>query len=109
MKQPGEPNLDILGVPIGNADFCSAFIFRKHVAVKQLLSSLEEVGAVDPHVAFTILRVCGGFCKLVYLARITPPLHTTKAFELFDEDVHRCFAQCTVAVIKKLRRGRCTI
>ena len=26
MKQSGEPNLDILGVPIGNADFCSAFI-----------------------------------------------------------------------------------
>ena len=64
MKQSGEPNLDILGVPIGNADFCSAFTFRKHVAVKQLLSSLEEVGAVDSHVAFTLLRVCGGFYKL---------------------------------------------
>ena len=69
--------------------------FEKYVAVKQLLSSLEEVGAVDHHVAFTILRVCRGFCKLVHLAHNTPPLHTTKAFELFDEDVHKCFAQCT--------------
>ena len=81
MKQSSEPNLDILGVPIGSADFCSAFISKKHVAVKQLLSSLEEVGAVDPQVAFTL-----------HLARTTPPLHTTKAFEIFDADV---FAQCT--------------
>ena len=35
------------------------------------------VEAFDPHVAFTLLRVCGG------------PLHTTK------EDVCRCSAQCT--------------
>ena len=93
MKQSCEPNLDILDVPIDNADFCSAFIFRKHVAVKQLLS--EEVEAVEPHVAFIILGVCVGFCKLVRLARTTPPLHTMKAFELFDENVRRCFAQCT--------------
>ena len=44
MKQSSEPNLDILGVPIGTADFCSAFIFKKHFAVKQLLSSLHGRG-----------------------------------------------------------------
>ena len=43
MKQSSESNLDILGVPIVTADFCSAFIFIKHVAAKQLLSSLEEL------------------------------------------------------------------
>ena len=84
-----------LRVPIGTADFCSAFISKKHVAVKQLLSSLEEVGAVDPQVAFTLLHICGGFCKLIHLARTAPPLHTTKAFQIFDEVVSKCFAQCT--------------
>ena len=44
---------------------------KKHVAVKQLLSRLEEVGAVDPQVAFTLLRIRGGFCKLIHLARTT--------------------------------------
>ena len=68
---------------------------KKHVAVKQLLSSLEEVGAVEPHVAFTLLSICGGFCKFIHLARTTPPLHTIKAFEIFYEDVRKCFAQCT--------------
>ncbi|KAL5481959.1 hypothetical protein EMCRGX_G022235 [Ephydatia muelleri] len=96
MKQSGEPNLDILDVPIDNADFCSTFIFRKHVAVKQLLS--EEVGAVDPHVAFIILGVCVGFCKLVRLARTTPPLHTMKTFELFDENLTLpCFVPLVLA------------
>ena len=41
------------------------------------------------------LRICGGFCKHVHLARTTPPLHTTKAFQIFDEDVRKCFVQCT--------------
>ena len=45
--------------------------------------------------AFTLVRICGGFCKLVHLARTTPPLHATKAFQIFDEDVRKCFAQCT--------------
>ena len=45
--------------------------------------------------AFTLLHICGGFCKLVHLACTTPPLQTTKAFQIFDEDVHKCFAQCT--------------
>ena len=45
--------------------------------------------------AFTLLRICEGFCKLIHLARTTPPLHTTKAFEIFDADVRKCFAQCT--------------
>ena len=57
---------------------------KKHVAVKQILSSLEEVGVVDPHVAFTLLRICGGFCKLVHLARTIHPLHTTKALQIFE-------------------------
>ena len=34
-------------------------------------------------------------CKLVHLAHTTCPLHTIKAFELFDDDVCKCIAQCT--------------
>ena len=45
--------------------------------------------------AFTLLCICGGFCKRVHLTHTTPPLHTTKAFQIFDEDVRKCFAQCT--------------
>ena len=93
MKQTIEPNL---GSP--------SSLKKKH-AVKQLLSSLEEIGAVDPHVAFTLLHICGGFCKLIHLARTTPPLHTTKAFQLFDEDVRKCFAQCTAVDTSDLALG----
>ena len=63
----------------------------KHATIKQLLSALEDIGAVDPHVAFTLLHICGSFCKFVHLARTTPPSLTTNAFEVFDADVYRCF------------------
>ena len=36
--------------------------------------SLEEVGAVDPQVAFTLFRICGGFCKLLLLCIPQKPL-----------------------------------
>ena len=45
--------------------------------------------------AFTLLCICGGFCKLVHLARTTFIHSFAKAFQIFDEDVRKCFAQCT--------------
>eukprot|EP00731_Ephydatia_muelleri_P022126 Em0014g717a len=69
------PNLDILGVPIGDFVHCSRFIAEKCAPPKTLLKALVDVSAVDLHVAFSILRMCGSYCKLVHLARATPPSH----------------------------------
>ena len=41
----------ILGIPIGDAEFCASFISSKRVGSKLLLDKLEEVGAIDSHVA----------------------------------------------------------
>ena len=38
-----------------------------------LLSRLQQIGPKDPQVAYLLLRSCGSFCKLVHLARSTPP------------------------------------
>ena len=35
-------------------------------AFKTLLEALVDVSAIDLHVAFSLLRMCGGFCKLVH-------------------------------------------
>ena len=40
---------------------------------KTLLKVLVDASAVDLHVAFSILRMCGSYCRLVHLARVTPP------------------------------------
>ncbi|KAL5475301.1 hypothetical protein EMCRGX_G027387 [Ephydatia muelleri] len=89
------PNFKLLGAPIGDFNFCSAFITRRISNASTLLSHLQKVGSIDPHVAFTLLRSCAGFCKFVYVARTTPPSMATATFEHFDCLIHECFSECT--------------
>ena len=88
------PNLDILGAPIGDFVHCSRFIAEKCAMPKILLKSLVDVSTVDLHVAFSLLRMCGSYCKLVHLARATPPSHCADYLKLFDEEVRLCFTSC---------------
>eukprot|EP00731_Ephydatia_muelleri_P016164 Em0009g588a len=88
------PNMDILGVPIGDFVHCSRFIAEKCATPKTLRKALVDVSAVDLHVAFSILRMCGSYCKLVHLARATPPSHCADYLKLFDEEVRLCFTSC---------------
>ena len=95
MKQSHQPNIEILGIPIDDLDFCTSFISHKHGLAKQLMLQIEEVGALDPQVALMLLRTCSGFCKLSHLARATPPSLSVKALELFDQDARSCLSQST--------------
>ncbi|KAL5509256.1 hypothetical protein EMCRGX_G004594 [Ephydatia muelleri] len=94
MKNLTKPSLEILGIPIGDQEFCSSFISKKHTKAKILLSLLEEVGIVDPQVALILLRLCGAFCKLVHLARATPSTLTSKVFALINDDIRMTFCRC---------------
>ena len=67
----------------------------KHGEPKALLLQLEEVGSVDPHVAFSFLRQCAGFCKMAHLAHGTPPSQAMSALKAFDLDIRSCFSHCT--------------
>ena len=95
IKKSHTPNLDILGSPIGDAEFCHHYIAHKRLEAQILLSRLDDVGLIDPQVALTLFRMCGGFCQLVHLARTTPPLLSRAALQLYDQDVRRCFSSCT--------------
>eukprot|EP00731_Ephydatia_muelleri_P034939 Em0087g8a len=87
MKVSRVPNLEILGAPIGDPIFCAKFLAQKRADAAKLLSQLTEVGAEDPQVAFLLLRQCAAFCKLVHLARSTPPSYVADGLALFDKDV----------------------
>ncbi|KAL5500371.1 hypothetical protein EMCRGX_G011922 [Ephydatia muelleri] len=80
------PNLDILGTPIGDYLHCTRFICEKISQAKGLLSALVDVAAADLHVATSLLRICGSFCKLVHLARTTPPSISADSLQSFDEE-----------------------
>ena len=92
------PNLDILGAPVGDYLHCSRFIADNSAESKKLLISLVDVAGVDLQVAFTLLRMCGGFCKLVHLTRVTPPSLASDALVSFDEDVRQCL--CSAQPLK---------
>ena len=70
------PNIVILGVPIGDFEFCSNYNCG---SAKLLLRKLEEVGAQDAQVALVLLRLCGSFCKLVHLAH---PLYPSRLWSI---------------------------
>ena len=67
------PNLDILGAPIGDYMHCSKFIPVKRAESVKLLSGLVDVAAVNLQVVVTLLCMCGSFCRMVRIARVTPP------------------------------------
>ena len=90
-----EMKVKILGAPIGDPVFCAKFLSQKLADAVKLLSKLAEVGADDPQVAFLLLRQYATFCKLVHLARSTPPSYVAEGLALFDKDVRQCFSECT--------------
>ena len=54
------PNIDILGVPIGDYQHCSKFIAGKCADAKKLLSSLVDVAAADlvsPALVWQLLQI----------------------------------------------------
>ena len=61
-----------------------------------LLSSLVKLGSCDPQIALILLRICmcGGFTKLVHVARSTPPSLALDELHTFDEQVRCTFTEC---------------
>ena len=88
------PNLEILGSPIGDFIYCSRFFAEKRSLFRALLRRLTDVSAVDLHIAISLLRMCGGYCKFVHLARTTPKSLCSDSLKLFNEGVRHCFASC---------------
>ena len=64
-----------------------------------LITALVEVAEAELHVAVSLLHICGNYCKLVHLARTTPPSLSCESLKFFDEEVRRCFSTCIAADI----------
>ena len=87
MNKSCTPNLTILGAPIGDLAFCSSFIASKRAAASILLSSLQKLGSCNLQIALILLCMCGGFTKLVHVARSTPPSLALDELHAFDQQV----------------------
>ena len=73
----------------GGRDYlhCTKFIAGKCAES----SGLVDMAAVDLQIACTILHMCGGFCRMVHIARVTPP---SDALRMLDDEIRQCFALC---------------
>ena len=92
MKISDALNFEILGVPIGDPIFCAKSIAEKRAHASKFLALIKEVGSVDSQVALMLLRQCGGFCRMVHIARCTPPSVALEGLHLFDEEVRQTFS-----------------
>ena len=57
--------LEVLGAPIGDEEFCSAFVREVVDNVKTEIHD-KLVQMADPQVSTLMLRKCASFCKLVH-------------------------------------------
>ena len=86
-------NFELLGGPIGSADFCNQ---HTQARVKEATPLLEALGELpDPQVALKLLRHCAGFCKMVFSIRAVPASFHAEALHAFDAQVRACFEQFT--------------
>ena len=86
MKKSNALNFEILSVPIGDPIFCAQVHCGERENASKFLALLKEVGSVDSQVALLLLHQCGGFCRIVHIARCTPPSVALEGLQLFDED-----------------------
>ncbi|KAL5493956.1 hypothetical protein EMCRGX_G015209 [Ephydatia muelleri] len=87
-------HLELLGAPIGDSEYCNQFFSKKLQSALALLSTLEEIGSIDPQIALALLRLCSCFCKLIH-TRVTPPHLILNAMQRYDAGIHHSFANCT--------------
>ena len=91
--------LVIFGAPIGERQLHCLQVYTEAM---KLLSRLVEVACFDPQVALILLRMCGGYCKLVHLARAPSPCLASDPLQLFDAEVREYFTLCTAVPVSNL-------
>ncbi|CAE8636187.1 unnamed protein product [Polarella glacialis] len=84
---------EVLGVAVGDKEFCELYARGKAAEGKKLLEQLPRLE--DPQVALRSLRLCGGHCKLVHSMRMTPPHLQMEALQAFDQEVRASFCGIT--------------
>jgi hypothetical protein len=88
MKKSAKPNLEVLGAPIGDDDFCAEYVQDKCIEAENLLKKISEIH--DPQVSVALLRICGGFCRLSHIARCCPSEQVSEPLAAHDRAVMKC-------------------
>jgi hypothetical protein len=82
-------DFDTLGAPIGSPDFCSKFVSKKLLQTYNILDLLPKLN--NAQIAFTLLRTCCSFGKVVYFLRTIPSNLIENTCKEFDKKIMLCF------------------
>ena len=76
------PNgIDIMGVPIGSADFCTAY-FNGRLSKLNLLIKIDDIE--NTQVSFLLLNKCVAYCRFAFFSRTSINPATFEVFKQFD-------------------------
>lgn len=95
-------NFDLLGVPLGSDEWTADYIATKALAkADKAIAGVQEIA--DPQVAYTLLRDCCGFPRIVHIIRTLPPSVTRPALKHFDECIRQAATNIIGAPIPEVR------
>ena len=77
-----EDGFELLGAPIGSADFSNSLVTSRVEKLRHTLAELPKLE--DSHVEFVLLRSCLSLPKLSFSLRTCPPDHLAASLKLFD-------------------------
>ena len=86
-----DPDMIILGSPIGDEQFCADYITKLRDKNQKILFNLPQLE--DPQVALQLLRTCLSYCKYVYLSRTAPPHLVSDSLKQCDNDIRACLSK----------------
>ena len=86
-------NFELLGGPVGDAEYCNKHTTERVHKATKLLQAIGELP--DPQVALLLLRQCASFGKMVYSIRVVPSEDHREALQAFDAAVRACFESFT--------------
>ena len=78
-------NFKLLGAAIGSLDWCESLLQRRVSKAKNLLDAIGRYS--DAQGAFTLLRSCSGWAKILYSCRTVPPPLQREGLRQADTDI----------------------
>ena len=78
-------NIKLLGAAIGTQEWCESLLKRRVTKTKNLLDAIGRY--YDAQGAFTLLRSCGGWAKILYSCRTVPPHLQQDGLRQVDIDI----------------------
>ena len=87
----GTSNFKLLGAPVGSNEWCEELLGRRVGKARALLSAIGRFP--DAQGAFSLLRSCSGWSKVLYSCRTVPPDAQFHGLRTADSDLRAAMGQ----------------